>query len=103
VSQILALFVKAIRKFARALEELRKQEIGAELRWRSGGVNAMSAEAAGGIDSAESREGVDQRLTKDASQVAREMETELEEEGDEAVRSVRERQRDLIDSLDLDQ
>jgi N-acetyltransferase 10 len=108
VSQVLALFVKGIRKFAKALEDLRKQEIGAELPSGSGSGTTAARTANGGggdqkMDAGEEGEGGQGGRVMDASQVAREMEAELEEEGDEVVRSVRERQRDLIDSLDLDQ
>jgi N-acetyltransferase 10 len=106
VSQVLALFVKAIRKFARALEGLRKQEIGAELG-TSVTATVGSVTRVGDDDDKDDggrpRRKENAEAVTNASEVAREMEAELEEEGDEVVRQVRDQQRELIDSLDLDQ
>jgi N-acetyltransferase 10 len=88
VSQVLALLVKVIRKITKRLVDIQKAAISAELP-----------------DATESRVDGD-NATAAASQstwkpVETTLEDELNEAGDEATVALREKQRAMIDSLDL--
>ncbi len=87
VSQVLALFVKIIKKMTKRLLDVQKAAISATLP----DANAVNSIA---------------RTKADGSKVEfRPLETtleqELEEAGDEATRVMREKQRAMIDALDL--
>jgi N-acetyltransferase 10 len=87
VSQILALFVKVVRKIAKRLVDVQKAAISAELPDPSA--------------TAESRVGVDAATPNTWKPVETTLEDELNEAGDEATAALREKQRAMIDSLDL--
>ncbi|KAI0032794.1 GNAT acetyltransferase 2-domain-containing protein [Vararia minispora EC-137] len=80
VSQALALFVKLVRKITTRLREIQREAISAEMPTRQPDRE---------------REAVDARAG------AQELEEELKEAGDEATRAMREKQRAMIDALDL--
>ncbi|RDB30389.1 RNA cytidine acetyltransferase [Hypsizygus marmoreus] len=85
VSQGLALFVKVIRKISKRLVDIQKAAISAELP----DASAKSVSAAQGPTST------------DWKPVAVSLEDELNEAGDEVTSALREKQREMIDSLDL--
>lgn len=80
VSQALALFVKIIAKISRKLTSIQKDAIAADMP----GIQNQSN------DNATSWTPVQTRL-----------EDELNEAGDEATKALREKQKEMIDSLDL--
>jgi len=90
VNQALALFVKSIRKINQRLVDIRKSALEAEL------PPAPTADAAG-----------DQRALKAAEALERmkpvevTIDDELREAGNEVTRELREKQREMINSLDL--
>lgn len=87
VSQALALFVKLIRKISRNLQEIQKA--------------AISATIPVSVQASPDRVGTTIHLVADAERGLRTMEAELEAAGDEATTTLREKQRAMIDSLDL--
>lgn len=91
VSQILALFVKVIRKLSKAMQDTLKQEIAATIPDATDRT-AMAPQSDGATGTASTFK-PPQRVLED----------ELTEEGDEVTRRMREHQRELINSLDLDQ
>lgn len=86
VSQALALLVKVIRKISKHLVDIQKAAIRAELPDAS--VAAASRVETG-------------QAPTDWKPVAVSLEDELNEAGDEVTTALRERQREMIDSLDL--
>jgi N-acetyltransferase 10 len=88
VSQVLALFVKVIRKITRRLVDIQKAAIGAELPDSSAAAT-------------ESRLGADASGKDTWKPIESTLEHELNEAGDEATTALREKQRAMIDSLDL--
>ncbi|KAF8074167.1 GNAT acetyltransferase 2-domain-containing protein [Lyophyllum atratum] len=82
VSQGLALFVKVVRKISKRLVDLQKAAISAELPQPS--ANAIQGPKA-----------------TDWQPVTTSLEDELNEAGDEATTALREKQREMIDALDL--
>ena len=86
VSQALALFVKLIRKISGNLQEIQKA--------------AISATIPVSVQASPDRVGTI-HLVADAERGLRTMEAELEAAGDEATAALREKQRAMIDSLDL--
>ncbi|RDB21639.1 RNA cytidine acetyltransferase [Hypsizygus marmoreus] len=84
VSQGLALFVKVIRKISKRLVDIQKAAISAELP----DVSAKSASSQG-------------PTSMNWKPVAVSLEDELNEAGDEVTSALREKQREMIDSLDL--
>ena len=86
MNQALALFGKLVRKLSKRLHDIHKAAIEATI------PEAPSARAAGSGDA-------------DAAQSWKPLETSLEDElkeaGDEATKALREKQRQMIDSLDL--
>lgn len=88
VSQVLALFVKVVRKITKRLVDIQKAAISAELP----DVSATAAE---------SRFGADASRQDTWKPVETTLEDELNEAGDEATTALREKQRAMIDSLDL--
>lgn len=87
VSQALALFVKLIRKISGNLQEIQK--------------TAISATIPISVRASPDRVGTTIHLVADAERGLRTMETELKAAGDEATAALREKQRAMIDSLDL--
>jgi len=87
VSQALALFVKLIRKISGNLQEIQKAAISATIP----APGPSSRDGAGATIS----------LVADAERGLKTMEAELEAAGDEATATLREKQRAMIDSLDL--
>ncbi|TFK46145.1 DUF699-domain-containing protein [Heliocybe sulcata] len=85
VSQTLALFVKLIRKIAKRLTDIQKEAISAELPAPRPRANNKESKSNG-----HTFQPVQQRL-----------EEELNEAGNEEARKMKEKQRELIDSLDL--
>ena len=88
VSQSLALFVKVIRKLSKALEDARRAEITAALRPHPTSNNAVDAEKKAG---------------KAAWQpLSQTVDEELNASGNDAVQALRQQQREVINSLDLE-
>ncbi|KIJ60237.1 hypothetical protein HYDPIDRAFT_161291 [Hydnomerulius pinastri MD-312] len=87
VSQTLALFVKLIRKISKKLTDVQKEAIGADIPLAPpvAGGSRVGGGAGAGIGKA----------------LEMSVEEELDEAGDEATNALRERQRAMIDSLDL--
>ena len=83
VSQALALFVKMIRKFTQMMEKLQKLEIDRSLPEQPQPEIQPNGSVNPGVS-------VSQAIT-----------AELEEEGDEITKQLREQQKEVIDSLDL--
>lgn len=92
-SQLLAMFIKILRKITAHFGTLVSKAYDAEMPQDRMGVS--QANAAGVHDD----EVVDTKFVP----LEKSLEQELEEEGDEALREVRRKQRELIDSLPLDQ
>ncbi|KAG5643732.1 hypothetical protein DXG03_009722 [Asterophora parasitica] len=86
VSQALALFVKVIRKIGKRLVDLQKAAISADLPDASSNVT---------------RDTVQGPKATDWQPVPSSLEDELNEAGDEATSALREKQREMIDALDL--
>jgi N-acetyltransferase 10 len=87
VSQSLALFAKLIRKISGNLQEIQKATISANI------LAPVSASWDGEIATIS--------LSSDAERGLKTMEAELEAAGNEATATLREKQRAMIDSLDL--
>ncbi|KAH9954956.1 GNAT acetyltransferase 2-domain-containing protein [Russula dissimulans] len=87
VSQALALFMKLIRKISTNLQEIQKAEISANI---PAPAQASSSEGNSTMS-----------LVPDAERGLKGMEAELDAAGDEATAALREKQRAIIDSLDL--
>ncbi|KAI9440276.1 DUF699-domain-containing protein [Lactarius psammicola] len=90
VSQALALFVKLIRKISGKLQDIQKAAIGSTIR--------APAPAQVSQDP-----GTRISLVADAERGLKTMEEELDAAGDEATAALREKQRAMIDALDLSQ
>jgi len=102
VSQALALFVKVIKKISKRLTDIQKTAIGAELPLPP--LEAGSSRVSDGIaEGGETGEGGKRGEKKGEAwkSVAAALEDELNEAGDEATRALREKQREMIDALDL--
>ncbi|KAF9530396.1 DUF699-domain-containing protein [Crepidotus variabilis] len=89
-SQTLALFTKIIRKISKRLVDIRKTAINAELPETN--LPATLASAAARLELPNGTEGMT---------VVAALEDELEEAGNGALKAVRERQKELLGSLDL--
>ncbi|OAX41419.1 DUF699-domain-containing protein [Rhizopogon vinicolor AM-OR11-026] len=85
VAQALALFVKVIRKIAKHLVDIQKASIGAD-------IPLAPSTTISRVEEGESMQW---------KPVATTVEDELNEAGDEATKALREKQREMIDSLDL--
>lgn len=95
-AQLLAMFIKILRKVTAHFGALVARAYDAEMPAAArGGRGVSRADAAGVHDD----EVVDDRFAP----LAQSLEAELDEGGDEALREVRRKQRELIDSLPLDQ
>ena len=90
MSQTLALFVKIIRKITKRLVDIQKAAISAELPDASATMKSRI-----GADGASAAESTTWKPVETA------LEDELNEAGDEATAALREKQRAMIDSLDL--
>lgn len=87
VSQALALFVKLIRKISDKLQDIQKAAISSTI-----GAPAPTQDP-----------GTTVTLVADAERGLKTMEAELDAAGDEATAALREKQRAMIDALDLSQ
>lgn len=84
VAQVLAMFIKTIKKFSNAFREIEKAAVEKELP-------------------AEPRRNTNGDVNGDKFvPLERDLEEEIEEEGDNVVSALREKQRELINSLDLE-
>ena len=92
-SQLLAMFIKIMRKMSSHFTALVSGAIEADMPKNSVGVSRENADAA--MD--------DEEIDEKFAPLAQDLEEELEEGGDEALRALREKQRELIDALPLDQ
>lgn len=92
-SQLLAMFIKIMRKMSSHFSALVSGQIEASMPQRDIGVSRE--DASGALDD----EVVDTRFVP----LETGLEEELEEGGDEALRALKEKQRELIDALPLDQ
>ncbi|KAJ2913890.1 hypothetical protein MD484_g6524, partial [Candolleomyces efflorescens] len=91
VSQVLALLVKVVRKLGKRLAEVRREEVEKTLPPPATAAASTSTAAAANVEGTGAEwEGVGER-----------MERELEEAGDEEQKRLRDRQREMLDSLDL--
>ncbi|KAI0435746.1 GNAT acetyltransferase 2-domain-containing protein [Xylaria telfairii] len=93
ISQTLAMFMKIVKKFATHFEGLVSGAIEASLPKDTIGVSVANAS---GIHD-------DEVVDKRFNPLEQSLEEELEEGGDEALKEIRQKQRELIDSLPLDQ
>lgn len=84
VSQSLALFIKIVKKISKRLNDVQRQAISAEM------PEEPAASRIDGDGSATTWKPVETSLTD-----------ELKDAGDEVTKSLREKQRQMIDSLDL--
>lgn len=91
-SQILAMFIKIMRKMSSHFQSVVSGAIAAEMPSRDIGVSR--ANASGALDD----ENVDDRFAP----IPETLEDELEDGADEAMKALREKQRELIDALPLD-
>jgi N-acetyltransferase 10 len=87
VSQALALFVKLIRKISGNLQEIQRAAVSAT-------IPAPAQASQGGT-------GATMSQVTDAEHGLKNMEAELDAAGDEATTALHEKQRAMIDSLDL--
>ncbi|GJE88847.1 hypothetical protein PsYK624_049340 [Phanerochaete sordida] len=85
VNQALALFGKLVRKLSKRLQDVQKAAVEASLPEAPRALPAAGADAADGA----------------WKPVAARLEDELDAAGDEATRALREKQREMIDALDL--
>jgi N-acetyltransferase 10 len=92
-SQLLAMFIKIMKKMSSHFTALVSGAIEAEMPQRTIGVSRENADAAA------DDEIVDEKFVP----LETSLEDELEEGGDEAMRALKEKQRELIDALPLDQ
>jgi len=93
-SQLLAMFIKIVRKITVHFESLVLEATEAEMPQPK--AIGVSQENAAGVHE-------DEVVDKTFVPLDKTLEEELEEEGDEALRELRAKQRELIDSLPLDQ
>jgi N-acetyltransferase 10 len=93
-SQLLAMFIKIMRKLSSHFSALVSGAIEAEMPKRDT-IGVSRADASGAFDD----EVVDTQFVP----LETGLEEELEEGGDEALKELREKQRELIDALPLDQ
>lgn len=93
-SQLLAMFIKILRKMTSHFASLVTAAVDAELP-KADRLGVSRENASGAHDD----EVVDQRFVP----IAENLDEELEEGGDEALRTLKKKQRELIDSLPLDQ
>ncbi|KAI1342760.1 GNAT acetyltransferase 2-domain-containing protein [Xylariaceae sp. FL0016] len=94
VSQLLAMFMKTIKKIYTHLESLISGAVEASLP-KAQSIGVSIANASGAHD--------DEKVDTRFAPLETSLEEELEEGGDEALKEVRRKQRELIDSLPLDQ
>ena len=90
VNQALALFVKSIRKISKRLMDIKKSALEAEL------PSALSADGGGDRRTVKAAEALEKMKPVDVT-----IEDELREAGNEVTRELREKQREMIKSLDL--
>lgn len=88
VAQTLALFVKVVRKISKRLIDIQKEAIGATIAEAN---VALTTRVDGDRDPSKT----------DWKPVEMSIDHELEEAGNEATKALREKQREMIDSLDL--
>jgi len=93
-SQLLAMFIKIMRKMSSHFNSLVSGAIEAEMP-KTENIGVSREDASGALDD----ELVDERFVP----LETGLEEELEEGGDEAMRALKEKQRELIDALPLDQ
>ncbi|KOS19736.1 UPF0202 protein KRE33 [Escovopsis weberi] len=94
-SQLLAMFIKILRKFTAHFGGLVASAVDAQLPQAARAVGVSREDASGAHDD----ELVDERFVP----LKLSLDDELEEGGDEALRTLRQKQREMIDSLPLDQ
>lgn len=90
VNQALALFVKSIRKISKRLVDIRKSALEVEL------PSAPTADGTGDRRAVTAAEALEKMKPVDVT-----IEDELREAGNEVTRELREKQREIINSLDL--
>ena len=93
-SQLLAMFIKIMRKMSSHFNSLVSGAIAADMPSREA-VGVSRADASGAFD--------DEVVDTQFAPLETTLEDELEEGGDEAMEALREKQRELIDALPLDQ
>ena len=90
VNQALALFVKSIRKISRRLVDIRKSALEAEL------PSAPTTNGTGDQRTLKAAEALEKMKPVEVT-----IDDELREAGNEVTRELREKQREMINSLDL--
>ncbi|KAG8215554.1 GNAT acetyltransferase 2-domain-containing protein [Butyriboletus roseoflavus] len=98
VSQALALFNKLIRKVSKKLTDIQKEAIGADIPIAPPPEKSTESRVHDEIEDDGSSTG---EASKSWQPIEASIEDELDEAGDEATRSLREKQRAMIESLDL--
>lgn len=87
MNQCLALLVKVVRKLGKKLAEVRREEVEKTLPLPAAGANAIAVAS--------------KETGDDWKTVGERMEKELEEAGDDVQKELREKQREMLESLDL--
>lgn len=98
VSQALALFNKLVRKISKKLTDIQKEAIGADIPIITPQQNSTESRVHDEIDVDGGSSG---EPSKSWQPINTRVEDELDEAGDEATRVLREKQRAMIESLDL--
>lgn len=93
------MFNKLIRKISKKLSDIQKEAIGADIPVAPPPRNAVPR----GHDSGEGDGGSSGEASKPWQPIEASVEEELDEAGDEVTRALREKQRAMIESLDLTQ
>ena len=96
VSQALALFNKLIRKISKRLANIQKEAVGADIPATPPSRNTDSS-VQGDIEN----DGGDGEAPKSWKPIETSVEDELNEAGSEVTRALRDKQRAMIESLDL--
>ncbi|KAF9447020.1 DUF699-domain-containing protein [Macrolepiota fuliginosa MF-IS2] len=103
VSQALALFVKVVKKISKRLIDIQKAAISAELTVAPPGREGVSRVNDGGTNPNHktAADAAEDKTVEGWKSVSAALEDELNEAGNEATRALKEKQREMIDALDL--
>lgn len=102
VSQALALFVKVIKKISKRLVDIQKTAISAEIALPTTSTRGVHDGTSGvEVPTRKGGQGDDRNGGERWKTVSAALEDELNEAGDDATRALKEKQREMIDALDL--
>lgn len=99
VSQALALFNKLVRKISKKLTDIQKDAIGADIPMATPPKKRKEPRVHDETEADDGGSGGE--ASKSWQPIDANIDEELEEAGDEAMRALREKQRAMIESLDL--